>query len=135
MTWYCTASFFCSHSKQALKDAEKTVELKKDWAKGYSRKGAALYGLQKYDDAISVYEAGLALDPENALLKKGLEETREAKDMPTSNPFARLFGPDVFEKIAGIYFADIFSNTTIKKQQPRQSLTCSRTQKSCQRSK
>jgi stress-induced-phosphoprotein 1 len=64
--------------KLALEDAEKTVELKSDWAKGYSRKGAALYGLENYDEAVAVYEKGLALDPENALLKRGLEDVKNA---------------------------------------------------------
>ena len=35
----------------ALNDAEKTVAIKPDWVKGHSRKGAALYGLKRYDDA------------------------------------------------------------------------------------
>ena len=30
--------------EQALEDANKTTELKPDWAKGYGRKGAALHG-------------------------------------------------------------------------------------------
>jgi hypothetical protein len=29
---------------QALEDAEKTTEIKPDWAKGWGRKGAALHG-------------------------------------------------------------------------------------------
>ena len=29
---------------QALKDAEKVIELKSDWAKGWGRKGAASHG-------------------------------------------------------------------------------------------
>jgi stress-induced-phosphoprotein 1 len=87
------------NSAQALTDAEKTVELKTDWAKGYSRKGAALYGLEQYDKAFEVYEKGLKLDPENSLLKKGLEDVQAAM-MESKNPFAKLFGPDVFEKIA-----------------------------------
>lgn len=29
---------------KALEDANKTVEIKPDWAKGWGRKGAALYG-------------------------------------------------------------------------------------------
>lgn len=42
----------------ALEDAQKTVELKPDWAKGYSRLGAAYYGLQQWDDAVEAYTKG-----------------------------------------------------------------------------
>jgi hypothetical protein len=34
------------------------VELKSDWAKGYSRLGAAYYGLQEWENAIKAYEDG-----------------------------------------------------------------------------
>jgi hypothetical protein len=37
------------------------VELKPDWAKGYSRLGAAYYGLQEWEDAIKAYEDGEAV--------------------------------------------------------------------------
>lgn len=45
----------------ALEDAEKTVSLKTDWAKGYSRKGAAYQGLGKYTEAIKAFEDGLKM--------------------------------------------------------------------------
>lgn len=34
------------------------VGLKPDWAKGYSRLGAAHYGLQDYEEAVKAYESG-----------------------------------------------------------------------------
>jgi predicted TPR repeat methyltransferase len=34
------------------------VDLKPDWAKGYSRLGAAYYGLQEWEQAIKAYEDG-----------------------------------------------------------------------------
>lgn len=37
------------------------VELKSDWAKGYSRLGAAYYGLQEWENAIKAYEDGKQL--------------------------------------------------------------------------
>ncbi len=43
---------------EALEDARKTVELKPDWAKGYSRLGAAFHGLRKWDDAVAAYSKG-----------------------------------------------------------------------------
>lgn len=96
---------FCSlkdYSK-ALEDANKTVSLKKDWAKGYSRKGAALFGSGSYEEAIDAYNEGLKIDPNNAQLKKGLEDARNAVDN-SSGPIPgleKLFGPDLIQKVAG----------------------------------
>lgn len=44
--------------RAALADAQKTVELKPDWARGYSRLGAAYYGLDQLDDAATAYSKG-----------------------------------------------------------------------------
>eukprot|EP01017_Pseudomicrothorax_dubius_P012205 TRINITY_DN1485_c0_g1_i5.p1 TRINITY_DN1485_c0_g1~~TRINITY_DN1485_c0_g1_i5.p1 ORF type:complete len:597 (-),score=229.01 TRINITY_DN1485_c0_g1_i5:177-1967(-) len=65
---------------KAYDDAKKCVELKPDWGKGYARKGLAEFYLDKLDDAISTYEAGLKLDPANAQLKEGLERAKEEKE-------------------------------------------------------
>lgn len=48
------------------------------WSKGYARKGAALHGLKRYDDAIAAYEAGIKYEDSPAL-RKGLQEVQEAK--------------------------------------------------------
>ena len=37
--------------REALADAEKTISLKPDWAKGYGRKGAALFGARDLEGA------------------------------------------------------------------------------------
>ncbi|ONK55966.1 uncharacterized protein A4U43_C10F2770 [Asparagus officinalis] len=90
----------------ALSDAEKTVELNPNWAKGYSRLGAAHLGLNNVDDAIRAYEKGLAIDPNNDALKSGLADAR-AK-MRSSNggagagasPFGKIFqGPELWAKL------------------------------------
>ncbi|CAG8537095.1 10334_t:CDS:10 [Funneliformis caledonium] len=78
---------------KALEDANKTVELKKDWAKGYSRKGAALHGLGKLEEARETYQEGLRYEPNNAQLKKALEEVE-------SSPPSKIFPDDVLVKIA-----------------------------------
>lgn len=44
--------------QEALKDAEKTIELNPSWSKGYSRKGSALAGLQRYQEAFMAYQKG-----------------------------------------------------------------------------
>lgn len=64
----------------ALKDAEKTTELKPDWPKGWSRKGSALYGKNDLAAAAEAYEEGLKLDPNNAGMKNDLASVQRAID-------------------------------------------------------
>jgi len=63
--------------QSSLKDAEQTIKLKSDWPKGYSRKGAALELLEKYDDAVLTYQEGLKLDPNNEQLKDALKNCKD----------------------------------------------------------
>jgi stress-induced-phosphoprotein 1 len=86
----------------SLADANKTIDIKSDWAKGYSRKGAALFGQGKLEEAKSAYEEGLRIEPTNAQLKQGLSQVEESLANqglpgPFANPFAR---PDLMQKIA-----------------------------------
>lgn len=81
------------------------MELKPDWAKGYSRLGAAHVGLHEYADAVAAYEKGLELDPANEGLKSGLADTKRLQDKDEAgfgfgfgggpgggaNPFAKAF--------------------------------------------
>ncbi|RLN94826.1 hypothetical protein BBJ28_00011156 [Nothophytophthora sp. Chile5] len=63
---------------KALKDAEKCIERRPDWWKGYSRKGAAEHALQRFDAARVTYNEGLKLDPDNASLLQAAEEAYAA---------------------------------------------------------
>lgn len=45
----------------ALADAEACIAANTTWPKGYSRKGAALHALRRYEDAEQAYQAGLAV--------------------------------------------------------------------------
>ncbi|KAK2973582.1 hypothetical protein RJ640_023232 [Escallonia rubra] len=86
-------------------DAEKTVELKPYWPKGYSRLGAAQIGLHNYHDAVFAYKKGLEFDPNNEALKSGLSDAQSAMNrarpppMSSSNPFGDAFGPEMWAKL------------------------------------
>ena len=58
----------------ALADAEECIRLSPAWGKGYARKGAALYGLYRFDDAVKTYELGLTHEPSLAALTDGLND-------------------------------------------------------------
>jgi len=75
---------------KALEDAEECLNLSPNFVKGYGRKGLALFKLKKYDEAKATYEAGLKVDPQDAKLKEGLEETKEAAN-PPKNPMGEIF--------------------------------------------
>jgi len=84
--------------RPALEDAERTVQLKPDWGKGYSRKGSALAYLGRIDESMKAYEEGLVHEPDNAQLKEGLEGVRAQKtgNKGMANPFLT---PDLFNKL------------------------------------
>ena len=64
----------------ALEDANAVLGLNPDFAKGYSRKGAALHALKRYNDSIAAYKEGLVKFPDDAGLKKGLDDVTNEKD-------------------------------------------------------
>ncbi|KAI1279311.1 hypothetical protein F5Y07DRAFT_358107 [Xylaria sp. FL0933] len=64
----------------ALKDAEKTTQIKPDWPRGWGRKGAALHGAGDLVGANEAYEEGLKLDPNNAGLKSSLASVQRAME-------------------------------------------------------
>ena len=65
-----------------MNNANQCVRINPLWSKGYARKGAALHGARKYDEAIAVYEAGIKLEDSPAL-RKGLQEVKDAKGSRT----------------------------------------------------
>lgn len=84
---------------KALADAERTLELRPDWAKGYSRKAAALEFLQRFEEAKAAYEEGLRHEPGNPQLQDGLRgvEARLA-ERKLLNPFS---APDLLARLEG----------------------------------
>ncbi|KAH9950093.1 activator of Hsp70 and Hsp90 chaperone [Amylocystis lapponica] len=85
----------------ALEDAEQCIKVNPAWSKGYARKGAALHGQRKYDEAVTAYEAGLKLEDSPAL-RKGLKEVQDAKGMHTlSFGLGKMFNdPNLLGKLA-----------------------------------
>jgi len=63
--------------EKSLEDASMVVDLAPDWPKGYSRKGVALFYLQRYDESLQAYQRGLEKDPNNEILQKGVETVRK----------------------------------------------------------
>uniref|UniRef100_A0A8V5GCU9 Stress-induced-phosphoprotein 1 n=2 Tax=Melopsittacus undulatus TaxID=13146 RepID=A0A8V5GCU9_MELUD len=84
---------------RALADACRTLELRPDWAKGYSRKAAALEFLQRLEEAKATYEEGLRHEPHNTQLREGLRgvEARLA-ERKLLNPFS---APDLLTRLEG----------------------------------
>ena len=58
----------------AYVDAEIVTRLKKNWSKGWFRKGKALHGLKRYDEAIIAYRLGRRYDSKNEELINSLRE-------------------------------------------------------------
>uniref|UniRef100_UPI00358EECF3 stress-induced-phosphoprotein 1 isoform X2 n=1 Tax=Myxine glutinosa TaxID=7769 RepID=UPI00358EECF3 len=79
--------------KHALEDASHTIELKPDWAKGYSRKAAALEFLGRLEEAKKIYEEGMKHEPGNVQLQDGLRSIQDKiaarAGRPFTNPFAQ----------------------------------------------
>ncbi|KAJ1023455.1 hypothetical protein NDA16_003072 [Ustilago loliicola] len=69
----------------ALEDAEACISANPSFAKGYGRKGAALHGARKLEEAVDAYEAGIKIAPEDAGLKKGLADVKRAVENEAAN--------------------------------------------------
>lgn len=58
--------------QDGVKDADACISLRPDFVKGYSRKGHLQFFMKDYDKALETYRAGLAVEPDNAELKEGM---------------------------------------------------------------
>ena len=89
-------------ANNALEDANSCIGLKPDFPKGYSRKGAALHALKRYNDSIAAYKEGLERFPNDAGLKKGLDDVTREKDQPPAGagPANGLFSPAMLAQMA-----------------------------------
>ncbi|RNC53893.1 stress-induced protein sti1, partial [Trypanosoma cruzi] len=63
--------------ESAIRDADRAVELRPTWFKGYSRQGDAFFKMKKYSQAAEAYEMALQFDPGNNNLLQSVEEARQ----------------------------------------------------------
>ena len=75
----------------SLKDAEKAISLKPDYAKAYLRKGKALEGQEKFKEALEAYKLGLEKDNQNAQLLQASKELEEMLNNPFLKNYQKLF--------------------------------------------
>ena len=66
---------------QALKDAEKCIELDPKFVKAYLRKGNCHHLMKEYHKAMKAYDDGLKLEPDNAEIKQAQQKTMMAIQM------------------------------------------------------
>lgn len=78
-----------SRSASASDYSAQCIQLKSTWAKGYLRKGAALHGLRRFDEAIEAYQAGIQLEDSPAM-RKGLQEVKDAQGESLFHVFLML---------------------------------------------
>lgn len=93
--------------EKALEDADKTTEIKPDWAKGWGRKGTAEHGVGNLVGAKDAFDEALKLDPANAQAKSGLESVNRAieaearADGVSGDPLGGMFSdPNMIQKLA-----------------------------------
>ncbi|ORX44959.1 TPR-like protein [Hesseltinella vesiculosa] len=66
--------------QKAVDDAKKAAEIDPSYSKAYSRMGHAYFCLEKYDEAVTAYEKGLELDPNNQTIKSSLATAKAKAD-------------------------------------------------------
>jgi len=62
---------------EALVDAEMVTQLKRDWSKGWFRKGKALMGMKRYEEAKDAFEMGIEFGADGEDLRKALAEVEK----------------------------------------------------------
>lgn len=89
--------------KKAAEDAEECVKINPTWSKGFSRLGAANFGLGNLDEAERNYKQAMELDTTNKAAKDGLDQIHRAREQKNSSPdlgLGKIFDdPNLIEKL------------------------------------
>ena len=80
-----------SEFDKAIEDAEKAISLKPEYAKAYLRKGKALEGQQRLQEALDTYKLGLEKDKTNAQLLEASQELEQSMNNPFLKNYPKLF--------------------------------------------
>eukprot|EP00606_Chrysophyceae_sp_TOSAG23-5_P001077 GSChrysophyteH2.ASY1.ANO1.1454.1 assembled CDS len=86
----------------AAADADKCIEIKPDWTKGYLRKGQALTKAADFEGARTALKAGLKVDANDKGINDAMVELERAENAPPAGGgMGGLFGPQMLAKLAG----------------------------------
>ena len=75
----------------AIKDADKAISLKPEYGKAYLRKGKALEGQLKPDEALKVYKEGLEKEKNNVQLLEASQQLEATMNNPFLKNYAKLY--------------------------------------------
>jgi len=79
----------------AVNDAEQCVRLSPEWAKGFSRLGAALWADRQLKAALEAFDSGLKIEPDNEAMQTSRKEVQ--KELQTAPPETEEAGSDEAE--------------------------------------
>ena len=83
--------FNLSEFNEALIDAETAISINSYYAKAYLRKGKALEGLNKAEEALETYKLGLEKDKENSQLLQASKKLESTLNNPFLKNYPKLF--------------------------------------------
>jgi len=66
------------NAEDAVSDARECVKLSPQWAKGYSRLGAALVAQSNFTEGVKAYSQGVQLDPTNTQMLSAMVQAQQA---------------------------------------------------------
>ena len=75
----------------AIKDADKAISLKPEYGKAYLRKGKALEGLLKPDEALKIYKEGLEKESNNLQLLEASNHLEASMNNPFLKNYSKLY--------------------------------------------
>ena len=94
----------------ALIDADKAIEINPNYSKGYLRRGKALEGLGRFEEALNTYHSGLEKDNNNAKLMDAIKKLEKSlcSKINTNKDIKTDKSKNIIEKYALKKYVKIF---------------------------